>query len=138
MTPQPVSDESSSDENATRSSRRKILADGIFPPGEGAPAISYEPLPIQTLRSSVVSSLKPYNMLAQASFVSSNQYTLFGATRTGADEILDDAAEQLFNNDPAMSDMQELAEIWDGSEFGEDVVQDDIQLGYMLEKLLEE
>jgi hypothetical protein len=138
MTPQPVSDESSSDENATRSSRRKISADDIFPPVEEAPAIiSYEPLPIQTLRSSVVSSLEPYNMLAQASFVSSNQYTMFGATRTGADKILDDAAEQLFNNDPAMSDMQELSEIWDGSEFGEVVVQDDIQLGYMLEKLLE-
>lgn len=58
------------------------------------------------------------------------------------DEILDEAVDALFADDPLMNETETLDGLWDTtSAFGDETnvvsLQDDIQLGFMLEKILE-
>ena len=64
-------------------------------------------------------------------------------TSSAPDEILDEAVDELFADDPLMTEAETLDGLWDvTSAFGDDAtdsidLQDDIQLGFMLEKILE-
>jgi hypothetical protein len=61
--------------------------------------------------------------------------------RLVADSILDEAVDELFRDDLSMQEGGEVdfVNVWDSSAFGgEDAVRDDTQLGFLLERLLED
>jgi hypothetical protein len=64
------------------------------------------------------------------------------AVTAAADSVLDDAVDELFNNSDPVEDVTNLNEIWDASAFGDlneiDRVQNDTQLGYLLERFIQE
>jgi hypothetical protein len=55
-----------------------------------------------------------------------------------ADSILDEAVDELFSRDSMMEGTQDLDSIWDSAAFGQDAVRDDTQLGFLLERLLQD
>ena len=118
----------------------------------------FDPLPVQCAGSmSRRLSLEPYPLLSQptSTFSSSNlssssnwnsPSTMAPITQSSnarinmqqqqADEILDEAVDELFDEDPLFADAADLSDVWDSSAFGEEGVQDDTQLGFLLEKLM--
>jgi hypothetical protein len=59
--------------------------------------------------------------------------------RSQADRILDEAVDELFcdaNNLVGLSQSSDFDQIWDNTEFGDESPEDDIELGFMLDKLL--
>jgi hypothetical protein len=141
VSPLNTSDECSSDErNETRPSiaRRRVPGDGVLFPNETASTL-YESVSVQVPANPIIPTLDPYPLYTQPSFVSNdswNNVDHFGMDRSEADHILDEAVEELFSADPVMGDTEDLDELWDTTAFGEDGVQDDTQLGYLLEKFL--
>lgn len=106
----------------------------------------YDPLPANIQRNALI----PYP-LTGSGFMSNNQMlnVLAGpsmnpgnlARRVEADKILDEAVIELFRetkNSDVVDDSNNFEDIWDGAEFGEETYQDDLQLGFMLERLLDE
>ena len=95
--------------------------------------VNLEPTPVAVdpVMSPSMAQLEAYPMLSNLSV--SN----LPMNRTVADSILDEAAEELFLNDPMMEELGDL-NVWDSTAFGEDTVQNDTQLGFLLEQLLEE
>jgi hypothetical protein len=60
-----------------------------------------------------------------------------------ADHVLDDAVDELFNHsEPMAEDFSNLDDLWDTSAFGDTegfgTVQNDTQLGYLLERFIQE
>lgn len=60
-----------------------------------------------------------------------------------ADKVLDEAVDELFNNsDPMTDDVANLDDVWDTSAFGDsegstDLGQNDTELGFLLERLIQ-
>ena len=113
-----------------------------------APAMSSEFNPFRPAAASFegpqVSSMPSVASL-DAALSPFGAYPTFGSQQgplmnpTVADSILDEAVDELFKDDPALQDMSDVDLVWDSSSFGgEDTVQNDTQLGYLLERLLEE
>jgi hypothetical protein len=136
VTPHNTSDESSSDEKkGTRLTiaRRKLPLDQCLFTDDLTSDLSFEHIPSQA--NPVVSTMETFPIMTEVSSVSN--WIAYSTKRSAADQILDEAAEELFRNDPVMGEA-DLQDIWDSTAFGEERVQDDMQLGYLLEQLLEE
>lgn len=110
----------------------------------------FEPLPMQMPQTHMVPSLEPYpiaNGISKSNTIASTfnglqfPFDLASLSRmTQADDILDEAVDELFNdvNDGVELDQSgDFDRLWDTSEFGEDSRQDDLQLGFMLDRLLQ-
>jgi hypothetical protein len=103
----------------------------------------YEPLPIQY--SNIVSSQAPPMPQLSSSYQPITAMSSFPfvdpMALTNADRVLDEAVAELFLHEPAESDsLDEFVHDWDPNfnfNFGM-VLRDDAQLGYMLEKLMED
>jgi hypothetical protein len=138
VTPHNTSDESSSDEKkGTRSAiaRRKLPLDQSLFTDDVTSELSFEPIHAQAPTNPVISNMESFPIMTEACSVSN--WIAYPTKRSAADQILDEAAEELFRNDPVMGET-DLQDIWDSTAFGEERVQDDMQLGYLLEQLLEE
>ena len=61
--------------------------------------------------------------------------------KSNADQVLDDAVDELFNDSNKMVEFDHagdyVAHMWDTTEFGQESREDDLHLGFLLEKLLE-
>ena len=55
-----------------------------------------------------------------------------------ADQVLDEAVCEIFSSGALPEVIANLDELWDTTAFGEEKVQDDTQLGFLLERFLEE
>lgn len=111
--------------------RRSLLQESIFFQGgdSASSGFSLEPTPMKVPARSTLQAPEPYPLFS---------IPIFSSTRDMADHVLDDAVNEIFRNDPMMEDTQDLDAIWDSTAFGETVVQDDTQLGFLLERLLED
>lgn len=152
----PVSDDSSVDGSAVIGRRspqgftttKESIHTGPYP--VSPTTVSIDPLSLQVPRTQLVPPMEPYPILnigmAQGSHtIQSNHAQLafnlmsFG-NRSQADEILDQAVDELFKDANNMVDYTQdgdFEQIWDHTEFGEDSHEDDLELGFMLDKLLE-
>jgi hypothetical protein len=111
----------------------------LYPP-QGVTSI-YEPLPLlysnfvpgQAVPLPQISNSYPYPPMTPIS-----SFPLVDPmARTDTDRVLDDAVAELFLHEPAeYGSLDEFVHDWDPN-FGA-VLQDDAQLGYMLEKLMED
>jgi hypothetical protein len=136
-----ISPSNSSDEEMSHESERTDETYSLYP--QGVTSV-YEPLPIQY--SNIVSSQAPplpqlsssYQPITTAmpSFPFVDPMAL-----TNADRVLDEAVAELFLHEPVESDsLDEFVHDWDPNfnfNFGV-VLRDDAQLGFMLEKLMED
>lgn len=104
----------------------------------------YESMPVQVPTNSLSSTLEPIPLAAyQPNFVvNNNNWNAMGnvdmSNRTEEGDILDEAVEELFSSDPIEGDAGDLDKLWDTSDFEGGGLQNDIRLGYLLERLLEE
>lgn len=90
-----------------------------------------EPVPVYASSQRAMTSMEPYPLLAPSPTMSSRR-------NMAADSILDEAVDELFSRDPMMEDTQDLDSIWDSAAFGLDAVRDDTELGFLLERLLQD
>ena len=156
-----VSDESSADNDSSQrnfdchqdimlSGRRTTTAPA---PIEFASSVSFDPIPLQVPCPQVIHTpIQPISMFGSTSNAGIMNSTVLlnmgnlGGTMTkvtaAADSVLDDAVDELFNNSDPVEDVTNLNEIWDASAFGDlneiDRVQNDTQLGYLLERFIQE
>jgi hypothetical protein len=156
-TNQVTSDESSTEGNAAYSIANKRLApsDNVQVADLNAP-LSFEPIPLSVPQSSGLPTMELYPVVNQpvmsqhmTNLGQSNRLNMFtymtsgfgqftpSSVRRQADQVLDEAVDELFSDDPLMNEAQSLDGLWDTTAFGEEGVQDDLQLGYMLEKILD-
>jgi hypothetical protein len=111
--------------------RRKMASeepsflDGSFPAW-----MNIEPAPVYASSPLAMTSMEPYPLLAAPTFSSTKNMA--------ADSILDEAVDELFSRDSMMEGTQDLDSIWDSAAFGQDAVRDDTQLGFLLERLLQD
>jgi hypothetical protein len=160
----PVSDDDSDDDSALVGRRSPVgftPGNGYFntgrTPGNGyfntghssvSPStVSIEPLPLQVPQTRMVPSLNPYPIMnGAANMISSNtlQMSFMFASafsgRSNADQVLDDAVDELFNDASNMVELEQggdVAQMWDTTEFGQESREDDLHLGFLLDKLLE-
>jgi hypothetical protein len=147
-----TSDESSTEGNAySIVSRRQMPTVNSQVVDMSAPQ-SFEPIQVSVPRSTAPSSMEPYPVnhpVMSQQFNALGQVNMFAnitasfaqfapnPVRSQADQVLDDAVDELFSDDPLMNETRALDGLWDATAFGEEGVQDDLQLGFMLEKLLE-
>jgi hypothetical protein len=103
------------------------------------------PLAMQSLFSSSPAQL-PQVLSSSSYFVpmntgvvllSSSSYGIL-APQVQADSILDQAVDELFMGELGNDDLADSVEDWDPTDTFGAVLENDIQLGYMLEKLLED
>ncbi len=138
-----------------RSSPRVYTTSGDFFQTEPYPvsptAVSIEPLSLHAPQSHLVPPMQPYPIIntivaVDSQYIQGNQvqvpFTFMStANRSQADEILDQAVNELFNDANNIVDYdqeEEFNQMWDHSEFGIDSHEDDLELGFMLDKLLEQ
>lgn len=146
VTPQNTSDESSGDEENSGSDgapTRLLPADETLFPVYASNQMSSEPLSFQAPVNPPMPMFASDNVVARP-----GSYGTPTAAAPLEDDVpvtwqepgdaLDEAVEELFRNDPLVEGMIDLEKIWDTSVFGDDSVQDDFQLGCMLDKMLEE
>jgi hypothetical protein len=126
-------DGSAWDVQASRSMARRetVSEEPCFPDNLCAPWMNMEPVPVYASSQRAMTSMEPYPLLAPCPTMSSRK-------NMAADSILDEAVDELFNRDPMMEDTQDLDSIWDSAAFGQDAVRDDTQLGFLLERLLQD
>jgi hypothetical protein len=104
---------------------------------EPVPTHSFDPLPVQYAETSLpipmsFSSMSPYQL-------SNQQMFCIQQTPAEADKIFDEAVDELFLDDGVGElNLTDFVHDWDPSINLEPLLQDDAQLGYLLEKLLEE
>jgi hypothetical protein len=135
-----ISPSNSSDEEMSHESQRSAKTYSLYPQGV---ASVYEPLPIQY--SNIVSSQAPPLPQLPSSYqpiTAMSSYPFVDPMAlTNADRVLDEAVAELFLHEPAESDnLDEFVHDWDPNfnfNFGV-VLRDDAQLGFMLEKLMED
>jgi len=158
----PVSDDDSHDDSAIVSRRSPVGFSARFTPGndyyltEPAPVspslVSIEPLPVQVPQARIVPSLDQYSMMNQANMIPRNTLQMsfpqtpfnfaavFNNSKLNADQVLDDAVDELFNDANNFVELDEGADasgMWDTAEFGQESREDDLHLGFLLDKLLE-
>lgn len=106
-------------------SEEPSLSDGLL-----SAWMNIEPVPVYVSSPRAMPSMEPYPLIVEPTFSSSKNMA--------ADSILDEAVDELFSRDPMMEDTQDLDSIWDSAAFGQDVIRDDTQLGFLLERLMED
>jgi hypothetical protein len=116
-------------------------------PSPVSPSTSIELLHLQVPQTRMVPSLDPYPINSgAASMISSNTlqtpfyFSLAFTGRSDADQVLDDAVDELFNDASNIVELDqgaEIAQMWDTTEFGQESREHDLQLGFLLDKLLE-
>jgi hypothetical protein len=135
-----ISPSNSSEEEMSHESER---SEETFPQYPQGVTSVYEPLPIQY--SNIVSGQTPPLPQLSSSYQPISTMSSFSfvdpMTRTNADRVLDEAVLELFLQEPAESDnLDEFVHDWDPNfdlNFGV-ALRDDVQLGFMLEKLMED
>jgi hypothetical protein len=131
-----ISPSNSSDEEMSHESERSAETNSLYP--QGVTSV-YEPLPIQY--SNIVSSQAPPLPQLSSSYQPITAMSSFPfvdpMALTNADRVLDEAVAELFLHESAESDnLDEFVHDWDPNfNF---VLRDDAQLGFMLEKLMED
>ena len=139
----PHSDESSGDE--ANDIQRKLPEEESLFPTDGNNQMSFEPISFQ-LPATVQTPMQmfpPVDVIAQPALYAPPPADLSANDMPVAwqdtDDVLDQAVQELFRNDMLTDGMEDLERFWDTSLFGDDnSLQDDFQLGYMLDKMLEE
>jgi hypothetical protein len=144
--PPMVSDDSSADESHFAPTMM-----GAMSQLSQAADSTYDPLPVNVHHNLVMPNSTRYPLLASDSgYAVNNQMSNSiplspmnlgtGLTRADADDILDEAVDELFRENVATPNKEAdpFDEFWDETNFGEESYQDDLQLGFMLEKLLDE
>jgi hypothetical protein len=146
----PTSDESSSeDESPLRSTRRvppALFSDGILTcvnmGANPARSSSFALFPqMESVRSARPASLASAKASCLGAVFPGLGVQSGAMNRLVADSILDEAVDELFRDDLSMQEGGEVdfVNVWDSSAFGgEDAVRDDTQLGFLLERLLED
>jgi hypothetical protein len=136
-----VSPSNSGDEEMSQESERTDETFSLYP--QGVTSV-YEPLPIQY--SNIVSSqVQPLPQLSSSYQPNTATMPSFPfvdpMALTNADRVLDEAVAELFLQEPAESDsLDEFVHDWDPNfnfNFGM-ALRDDAQLGFMLERLMED
>mmetsp|Transcript_18068 Transcript_18068/g.32564 ORF Transcript_18068/g.32564 Transcript_18068/m.32564 type:complete len:425 (+) Transcript_18068:327-1601(+) len=160
-----VSDESSADNDSYRRSDNNSLlhpSSMDMAPVEFASSSSFDPIPLQAPCQQVVQTpMQPYPMFAATNNTNGMNPMMAAAVAPGnnnmgnssfsrmpmtapfsADKVLDDAVDELFKDSDPMEDNANLNNLWDANAFcdTEEVgrVQNDTELGYLLERFLQE
>jgi hypothetical protein len=136
-----ISPSNTSDEEMSNESEQSAETYSLYP--QGVPSV-YEPLPVQ-YANTIPGQAAPLPQLSSSyppmAAMSSFPFVDPMARVTNADRVLDDAVAELFLHEPAESDsLDEFVHDWDPNfnfNFGM-VLRDDTQLGFMLEKLMED
>jgi hypothetical protein len=112
---------------------------------EVAASTSIEPYPVQASQSDHVQAPHSWNMLTGNSTVQPNWEFSAGSNEvvsapngSGADQVLDEAVDAIFSSGAMLEDIANLDDLWDNTTFGGEKVEDDTQLGYLLERFLED
>jgi hypothetical protein len=83
------------------------------------------------LSSSISRSLLNWEFMVESN-------TAVAAPRSArADHILDEAVDEIFSSGALPEDLANLDDLWDNAAFCEETVQDDTQLGFLLDRFLE-
>lgn len=129
-----ISPANTSDEEMSHESEHTQETVSMFP--QGVASMMYEPVPIH-YNAPQMQQQQPisFSPIAQApSFPLVEPMSL-----TDADRVLDDAVDELFLVETGVNDsLADFVQDWDPSGGFGAVLEDDIQLGFMLEKLLED
>lgn len=112
-------------------------------------AVSIEPVNLQVPQTLFTPPMDQYPILNTSgnayNTIASNQvqipFNLMSTrNRSQADRILDEAVDELFsdanNNLVDLNQSGDFDQIWDNTEFGDESPEDDLELGFMLDKLL--
>ena len=111
-------------------------------------AISIEPVNLQVPQTLFAPPIDQYPIMNTSgnayNTIANNQVQvtfnmMSTRNRSQADRILDEAVDELFcdaNNLVDLNQSGDFDQIWDNTEFGDESPEDDIELGFMLDKLL--
>jgi hypothetical protein len=112
-------------------------------------AVSIEPVNLQVPQTLFTPPMDQYPILNTSgnayNTIANNQvqipFNLMSTrNRSQADRILDEAVDELFcdanNNLIDLNQSGDFDQIWDNTEFGDESPEDDLELGFMLDKLL--
>jgi len=151
-----VSDDSSADESAVIAQRAPRLFTpsndffhaGPYPVSPTVTSIEHmsnqvpqtHPAPAVTLYPIINSGMALGGPTVKSNHLQTPFNTMAFDNRSQADEILDQAVDELFNDSSNFVDESQDGDFdnfWDHTEFGEESHEDDLELGFMLDKLLQ-
>lgn len=137
MAPVVVTPQHSSDEEYSYSSNSQTVETQQYAPVPQVQVQSFDPLPL--FSSAPVAEPRVYEAAA-----SSIPYAAYPDSinavpdRSYADQVLDEAVDELFLQEALMDNDSTFGAAWDAASLGDDVSLADEQLGMLLEQLLDE
>jgi hypothetical protein len=91
----------------------------------------------QSMANGTSSSILNWEFLVESNAAGAAPTAVKTPRSAEADHILDDAVNQIFNSGPLPEDIASLDDLWDSTTFCDETVQDDTQLGFLLDQFLE-